>query len=107
MKVYSYNSQIPQQIRASLLEKNKSQAEDLEKWKEQKWILDPDDFRDQDTFCLPMKQSLAPILYVDKKLIISIVEIDKNKVPQIKWKSKAQASPEGNPSKSKEVQLIV
>ena len=54
-----------------------------------------------------MKQSLAPILYVDKKLIISIGEIDKNKVPQIKWKSKARASPEGNPSKNKEVRLIV
>ena len=54
-----------------------------------------------------MKQSLAPILYVDKKLIISIGEIDKNKVPQIKWKSTLHASPQGSTSKNKEVRLVV
>lgn len=52
-------------------------------------MLDPSEFESWDSYCLPSEYKLAPLVYTKKKMVVTLGEIEKSKLPSIVWKQKS------------------
>ena len=95
---------MPLNLRRIIIEKEEKYTNDLESWKKQKWHLDPEDFQDVQRYCLPTIYQLPPVIYAQKRTILTIGELDYSKLPKLKWKENLKTANNGNTNNKAEYQ---